>query len=400
MAIDSIRGAWRGAMLPLAGAALLAATPAAAADRVVTLRGEWTQFVGAAVAGTGDGALRYGGRFDGYAVIDGKKSGLWDGLSIRLQGEFVYGKSVNRIGQRLLLPVNVALYFPSNDKQDFDLSYSIVQTFGRNRLQIGKINLLDQSAAVPIVGGGGKEGFQHVALAAPPALLVSPKIYGAILTIPTRRVNFNIGVWTPEDYTNRIGPEGVFSSGLNAMVVATVPVRPGGLRGFQNFTVYVTSKKRQRPSDSPDINPPPEIADLPPAEPGGLHIRYGFQQFLWQDPQNTARGWGVFGHLGISNGMPEILDWSMTLGLGGSPPIASRPLDRFGLGYFRVSLTNRLVEGLAPLVALEDEQGVEAFYTAEVTHGIRLTATGQVVDSLLKNGKTAVFLGMRARASF
>ena len=98
--------------------------------------------------------------------------------------------------------------------------------------------------------------------------------------------------------------------------------------------------------------------------------------------------------------MPEILDWSMTLGLGGSPPIASRPLDRFGLGYFRVSLTNRLVEGLAPLVALEDEQGVEAFYTAEVTHGIRLTATGQVVDSLLKNGKTAVFLGMRARASF
>ena len=395
--IDSATANRRGAFALLA-VSLLATSPAAA--QVANVRGEWTQFVGAAVAGTGDGAPRYGGRLDGYLLIDGKRSGLWDGLTIRLHGEFVYGKSVNRIGSRLLLPVNTALNFPSNDAQDFDLSYSIVQTFGRNRLQLGKINLLDQSAALPIVDGGGKEGFQHLGLAAPPALLASAKVYGAILTVPMRRVTFNFGVWTPEDYTNRVVPDGMFSNGVNLIMIATVPVRPGGLKGFQNLTVYATSKKRRLLTDSPDINPPPEIAGLPQPEPGGFHLRYGFQQFLWQDPRDPARGWGMFGHVGISTGMPELLDWTMTLGLSGSPPIASRPRDRFGLGYFRVSLTSRIVDGLAPLVALEDEQGIEAFYTAEIAHSIRLTATGQVVDSLLRNGKTAAFLGVRAHASF
>ena len=86
--------------------------------------------------------------------------------------------------------------------------------------------------------------------------------------------------------------------------------------------------------------------------------------------------------------------------MSGSVPIASRPLDRFGIGYFRFALTKDVIHGLAPLVALEDEQGAEVFYTAEVAHGIRLTAMTQVVDSVLRNSQTAVFVGGRARVIF
>ena len=71
--IDSATANRRGAFALLA-VSLLATSPAAA--QVANVRGEWTQFVGAAVAGTGDGAPRYGGRLDGYLLIDGKRSGL------------------------------------------------------------------------------------------------------------------------------------------------------------------------------------------------------------------------------------------------------------------------------------------------------------------------------------
>lgn len=384
--------------------AFLASAPALAASQgvekpLVDFSGDWTQFIGAAVAGSGDDAPRYGGRLDGYADIDGEKLGLWDGLSIHLHGEFVYGQNVNRIGARVLLPINTALNFPASNKEDFDLSYKLVQKFGRVRLQIGKINLLDEGSVLPIVSGGGREGFQNTGLAAPPALLAAPKIFGGILTVPTRWILFNVGVWTPDDYTHHFGPDRLFHNGVNVMLVATVPIRPAGLRGFQHFSIFATSKRGRDASDS-EIQRPPEIANLPQLGAGGYHLKYSFQQYLWQDKANPARGWGMFGHFGLSFGTPGILGWSMAAGVSGSVPIASRPLDRFGIGYFRFALTKDVIHGLAPLVALEDEQGVEVFYTAEVAHGIRLTAMTQVVDSVLRNGQTAVFVGGRARVIF
>lgn len=384
------------ALLP--GAALLLSTAAEAQSGPLDLRGEWTQFLAMAAAGSADEAPRYGGRLDGFARIDASQLGLWDGLSIHLHAELVYGRSVNRIGGRLLLPVNTALNFPANDETAFDLSYSVVQKLGPVRVQLGKINLLEQAAAIPIVGGGGKEGFQHLGLAAPPALLASPKVLGVIATAPVGPLTVNVGLWSPDDWTQEYGPDGLFEDGLNAMLLVTARSHIGGLAGFHNFTAYATSSRKLR-SDNPEIRPPDGIVDLPLPGRSGAHFRYGLQQYLWQDPGDPRRGWGFFGHVGVSTGTPDVLDWSATAGFAGSPPLAGRPRDRFGLGYFRVSLANIVVDGLAPLVTLQDEQGAELFYTAEVSPRLRLTATAQLVDSLLRDADTAVFLGLRLKAS-
>ena len=129
---------------------------------------------------------------------------------------------------------------------------------------------------------------------------------------------------------------------------------------------------------------------------GGWLIRYAFQQFIRQDPANPARGWGIFGKLSLWDGNPTPLRWSMNLGLAGSPPIATRQRDRFGLAYFRVSASKPLRNGLAPILELGPEQGAEAFYTFDAARGrVRATLTAQIVDPVIKSAKTAAFLGLR-----
>lgn len=379
------------------------APPALAAEAVpstVVTRAEWTQFLMAPVSGSGDRVLRYGGRLDGFATIDGHRLGLWKGLTIQLHGEFVYGQNTNRVGARLLLPVNTAMSFPRSNEEAFDLSYSIVQRIGKVRIQAGKINLLEASSGIPIVGGGGKEGFQHIGLASPPALLASPKIYGAIITVPAGPLFLNLGVWTPDDWTERYSPSGAFEDGANAMLVALLPSRIGGLPGFHSVSLFLTSRKVAPGQNFPDIQPPPGIEALPPVPAGGTHIKYSVQQFLWRDPADPKRGWGLFGHVGVSSGTPSVLDWSMTAGLAGSVPIRSRPLDRFGVGYFRFSLTNRVENGLAAVLPVKDEQGAEIYYTAQIGRHVRVTATGQIIDPVVRDAETAAYLGLRAKADF
>jgi hypothetical protein len=57
--------------------------------------------------------------------------------------------------------------------------------------------------------------------------------------------------------------------------------------------------------------------------------------------------------------------------------------------------------GLEPILAFGPEQGAEAFYTIDVFEGrVRTTLTAQIVDPVLKNVDTAVFLGLRTLLRF
>lgn len=393
---------WRRALTPLTIVATLCFCPAYAQETPspLDLRADWTQFLGSAIAGDGKSEPRYGGRLDGYARIDGAAAGLWDGLTINVQAEYVYGDSTNRIGAQTLLPVNAALSIPVSNDEAFDLSVNIVQKLGKLRLQAGKINLFDASVNLPVVAGGGKEGFQHMALAAPPGLIASPKVLGAIASGPVGPFTFSLGIWTPESWVRRYVPKGAFEHGVNAMFVATLPARVGGRQGYHSATIYLTSRRVNGREEYPDIQPPPGSGLLLPRDPGGLHVRYALQQYLWQDPLDPKRGWGLFGHIGFSTGAPGILDWSGTFGIAGSPPIRSRPNDRFGIGYFRFSLAERVVDGMAPVLQLHDEQGAEIYYTAELARNFRLTANAQLIDPVIENAATAAYMGLRLKTSF
>jgi porin len=87
--------------------------------------------------------------------------------------------------------------------------------------------------------------------------------------------------------------------------------------------------------------------------------------------------------------------------------MASRPHDRFGLGWYYIDIKNPTFTGpLTTRVALQDEQGVEAYYSVALTPWAHLTPNIQVIRGAQKHTvaplpanrtdiDTATILGLR-----
>jgi porin len=81
-------------------------------------------------------------------------------------------------------------------------------------------------------------------------------------------------------------------------------------------------------------------------------------------------------------------------------PLPGRRQDRFGIAYFRYSLSSDLFDGLRPIISLENEQGIEAYYSYAVWPWLRITADLQVIDPAFSDNDRSVFLGLRAQINF
>jgi len=362
----------------------------------------WTNFLAGPIGGPLERGPFFGGRFDVWATIDGERAGLWDGLSINIRPEFVYGKSVNAQGGGEILPFNTALAFPSANAEDFDLAFTVTQRIGKGRITVGKINTVDLKIRTPLLGGGGLDGFQHLQFAAPITLFTPPKILGALLTLPVDKASVTIGAWDPRSMINQTGfEEPLFAEGVNGMVSVSVPVTIGGKPGFQNFLVSGTTKTGVDLANIPDLTLPPTQNTIIGTRKGGWLLRYGLQQYLWVDPTNPKRGWGVFGDVTVWDSNPTPFEWGMSIGLTGQPGLpGDRADDRFGLGYFRFSVADDLVDALDPLLALDAEEGVEAFYTFTLNPTVAVTSTVQWLAPARSDRDDTVLVGLRMRANF
>ena len=359
----------------------------------IQIEADFTQFLGVGLAGDGDRDPRYGGRLD--VIIDVP---ITDRLSINAHPEFIYGKNVNNIGDGTVLPTNTAMAFPENGDEGFDLSLYLKWKIGpAASLMAGKINVFDLVQQTPIIGGGGLEGFQNIALAAPPDGLVPPSIFGAMLTVPTKKAIFSLWVFDPEDTTQETGFENPFSTGVSMLASVAVPVAIGGKPGLQSIKAVYSTKSGIDLADVPQFSFPEGIVF--DRKNSRWSLGYSFQQFLWMNPDAPGAGWGVFGQLTISDGNPTPVDWSGLVGIAGNP-VKSRPNDKFGVGYFHQSFSEPLADKIRPFFDLGDEQGVEAFYTAQIGKILRMTGNVQVIDPGDKGKSTAIVAGLRARASF
>ena len=365
-------------------------TPSPISARVV-----WSQFADVPISGDADSTLRYAGKVDAYVGVKGSALGLDDSLTLHIHPEFKYGESSN--GAVGLLPANTQLFYPG-EGDVFDLSVNVTKRWNSGTtLTLGKVNILDLAARIPIQGGGGHEGFQNLAVALPPSAIVPGSITGAVLNVPTKDVLFRVLVFDPELQSRRSGLENPFSKGVGVLASATFPTRIGGKRGY--YAVKIAASSRSQLAD--DALP----AALVPAPGSPFGNRKGeiagvfaFQQYLSEDAANPGNGLGIFGQIYVSNGDPTFLDASGFIGISGNPK--SRPQDRFGAYYFRYSLTDRLVGVLQNRLALEDEQGVEAFYTVGLAKRFRLTANVQFVDSAVRVRDFGVTGGLRLTTSF
>ena len=134
-------------------------------------------------------------------------------------------------------------------------------------------------------------------------------------------------------------------------------------------------------------------------ESGSWAFLYNFDQYIYQEQEDTTQGVGVFGRLGISDGKANPVDSFYSIGIGGKGVLPGRDQDRFGIGYFYTEYSDvPVLEALG----INNTQGVELFYNIEITPWLHITPDLQVI---IKPGgradrDVAIVYGIRAQMSF
>lgn len=349
------------------------------------------QFADTPLSGDAEKDVDYGAKFDLYLDLKGSTFGLDDTFNLHVHPELRVGEASN--GEIGLLPTTSALFYPDDEGEQFDLSVNLRKRWSNGTsLTVGKVNVFDLSAQLPVVGGGGIEGFQNLAFALPPSAIVPGSIVGALLNVPTEKALLRFWVFDPNLASRRSGIPTLFEDGVGALASVTVPTTIGGKRGY--YAIKLAASTRRGISD----RALPEV--LIPAPGSGFGDKRGEfaailagTQYISGGPRDPHGAIGIFGQAYVSAGDPTFLDISAQGGISGNPP--GRPQDRFGLGWFRYSLTDGLVDALANRVPLEDEEGVEAFYTLGLSEVFRLTANLQYIDSAIAPREEGVLAGLR-----
>ncbi|TRD11220.1 carbohydrate porin [Erythrobacter insulae] len=354
-----------------------------------------SQFVDAPISGDAANTLRYSGRVDAYVDISGSAFGLDDSFTLTVRPEYTWGEDSN--GTIGLIPNNTAL-FRGETSGDFDVSASLTKRWkSGTSLTVGKVNVLDLGGQLPVVGSDGHRGFQNLSFALPPSAVIPNTLTGALLTVPTDDALFRLWVFDPDSQYERTGFETGFESGVGFLGSVTVPVKIGGAPGY--YALKLTGSTRDDISAS---NLPAVLVPAPGSAFGNTSGEFAAvlaaYQFLEVYPESPGKGWGFFGQVYASLGDPTFLDKSGFFGISGNP--RKRTQDRFGAGYFRYSLTDDLVTVLGPRIPLEDEEGVEIFYTFGIADKFELTANVQVIDSAIAVRDTGVIFGMRLTTGF
>lgn len=368
-------------------------------DSGVDLQLEWRQYLQRMTSGSGDHGSEYGGQFSLKSTLDLSKLGLWNGFSLTAQGLANYGDSVNRHGGGLL-PVNSALFFPGIHGEDrYDMSaLFFTQKFGEKvSASIGKFYTVEMARATPLRGGVGSDEFWHLQFSAPLNGMMPAEINGAMINIGTQPVSYTLLVFDPRDATNERLFKDLFEKGVTISGSATYSTQIAGRSGFYTLTGMYSTK---RGADLSNLIVPTEEGLTIGHKKGGWLIGGSFQQYIYQDPVNPMRGWGIFGEATVTDGNPNPLEWSASFGVAGSHLLEQRPDDKFGIGVFHVATSRLLKDRLSKFYKLGNETGVEAFYTYSVTPWFNITADLQYVDPAQKRRDDAIFAGIGSSIKF
>ncbi len=124
-------------------------------------------------------------------------------------------------------------------------------------------------------------------------------------------------------------------------------------------------------------------------------------QYLYQDPCDPLKGWGLFGRYGVSDGQTNPIQYFANAGIGGQSPFRGREDDQCGIGWFY----NRFSGEIGPIArtALGIENvatGVEIYYNYAVTPYFRVTPDLQVIEPGVNRANTVLILGVRAQVVF
>lgn len=361
-----------------------------------------TQFYMGVVSGGIDRTGRYGGHGDYIANIDGAKLLGMEGMFIKLRAEHRFGDSMSGT-TGALLPSNVAAVLPTAKSQELYLTnvmftQMLSETFG---VFAGKTDTFDGDQNA-FASGRGVRQFSNIAF-------VSTSV--ALRTVPYSTLGtgfvilqdgqpvFTFSALNATDTARTSGFDELFNEGIVLVPELRLPTNFFGLPGHQLFGGTWSSRNYVGLDQDPRIILP----TVPIArQSDSWSLYYNFDQFLFVDKSDPAKGWGLFGRAGLADPNTNPIAWFLSAGIGGNSMIAGRSDDTFGAGFYYSGTSSKVGSLLAVALGgpISDGYGTELFYNMAVTKWLNLTADAQFITPAQQKIDSSVLLGMRGVISF
>lgn len=370
-------------------------------DSGVKVNGTVSQFYMGVVEGGLDQSGRYAGHGDYVALLDGDKLFGMPGFFVKLRAEHRFGSSM-RGTTGALLPSALATDLPVPDSEQVYLTNVLFtqmfsETFG---VFAGKLDTLDGDKNA-FAGGRGITQFSNVGFIASPISLrtVPYSTLGAgFVVLQDLEPIFTFTVLNARETIRTTGISELFDDGVVIAPELRVPTNFFGRPGHQLFGGTWSSRNYVSLDQDPRIILP----SIPIArQSDSWSLYYNFDQFLVVDPNDSTRGWGVFGRAGIADAQTNPIASFLSAGVGGSSIIPGRQQDTFGAGYYYSETSSDLAPALSAAIGgVGDGHGTEVFYNVAVTRFFNLTADAQFITPARETVDSSVLLGLRGVVSF
>jgi len=318
-----------------------------------------------------------------HFMLDTDKAGLWAGGLLKLKVQSRYGDALTDVGS--FSPSNANALFPN------DIEHINQDTIGITELLYtqfltpqfgffaGLINTTEGDANELAGSASSSSTFMNT------SFLLS---MGEFRTIPSSTLGAGL-IFIPTDWlmgkivildTEESATENPFSTSKGSTLSTewTAKYQLGGLPGSQTFGfLYAFDNEFLSTDQDPRGSIPSGLINGKEDEDSSdsWAFYHNAHQYIHYD---DGRGWGVFTRFGIAERDTNPVDWSAAVGLSGKGLLSFRPNDTFGLGFYHLQLTEtQLFESLG----MNDENGFEVWYNAELTPWFHVTADLQIIDT-------------------
>jgi porin len=324
--------------------------------------------------------------------VDSQKLGLWPGGFLNFELEGNWASSVNE-KSGALMPVNSNQIYPLPPGDIFGIpalnfTQFLSPYFG---LTLGKYATVTASSGDmnEFAHGKGDTNFMNMAFNFNPLIVFTvpySTLGTGLIVLPTKdpkEAIANLLVLSSTGEATTSGFEDL--SGNNLTVAAEGRMRTDffGLTGHQLFGTTFSNKNFKSIDQRLDFIVRNTRLKT---EKGSWNIYYNFDQYLYQPKKSVDQGIGIFSRLGVSDGNPNFMKFFGSFGVGGKGMFESRPLDKFGLGYYYININNPTLQTFVQTRKfLRNEYGFEAFYNAAITPWLLLTPDLQIIRGAQKN---------------
>jgi porin len=371
------------------------------AESGLTFEGELTQFyMGVAHGGVRE-AFNYAGHGDYRLNADFEKLTGLTGLSLLIRAEHRFGEPLAR-DAGVIAPINLHAATPTTETEELILTNVLFTQVVNENLMVmfGKMDTLDGDRN-PFASGRGKSQFMNTSLVEPvagiPTVPFATLGAGAVFLVDGLPAA-QLLVLNASNTITTSGFDELFAEGAAIIGGVNVPLPIAGKLGVHSFNAAWNSKTFTSLGQDPRVlggNIPID------AHEGSWVVWWSGAQYLYQDPHDPMKGWGLFGRLGTAEARTSPIQHFMNFGIGGQSPLRGRKDDLFGVGWYYNRTSDELGPVATALLGIGNySTGIELYYNYAVNDYIRVTPDLQVEEPALRQANTALILGVRCEVGF